>query len=131
MIRSEQQTSNRGNCHEKRKVNNPIHTMKQMTVLALGVFLTAQISAPAQVTFTQVTNGPVATDGGAFIGAAWGDFRNTGFLDLFVANWNVHTNVFYLNNGDGTFTKVAGRNPVLDPMTTSLARWEIMITTAT
>src|ERR1035441_2229374 len=66
------------------------------------------------VTFTQITTGDIVNDSGWFIFAAWGDFKNDGFLDLCVANWNNQTNVFYQNNGDGTFTKITGRNPVLD-----------------
>jgi hypothetical protein len=42
----------------------------------------------------------------AFNGSAWGDFNNDGWLDLFVANSAGNTNIFYRNNGNGTFTAV-------------------------
>lgn len=51
--------------------------------------------------------------------AAWGDFDQDGFLDLYVANYHkanpddpVNQDRFYRNDGDGTFTEVSG---LLDP----------------
>src|SRR4030095_16147460 len=64
-------------------------------------------------TFTKITTGPVATDGGDSSGCAWGDYDNDGFLDLFVGN-NPSFNALYRNNGDGTFTKVTNAAPALD-----------------
>jgi hypothetical protein len=92
------------------------HHMKTREILlsTMGTFLVAVAAAQAQTTFTQVTTGNIVNDSGLFVFAGWGDFKNDGFLDLFVANWNNQTNVFYQNNGDGTFTKITGRNPVLD-----------------
>src|SRR6266498_3683385 len=63
--------------------------------------------------FTRITTGPVATDGGDSSGAAWGDYDNDGFIDLFVAN-NPSLNALYRNNGDGTFSKVTNATPALD-----------------
>jgi len=41
-------------------------------------------------------------------GAAWFDFNNDGFLDLFIADWNrCNKNTLYLNNGNESFTNVS------------------------
>jgi hypothetical protein len=60
----------------------------------------------AQTTFTKITQGDIVNDlGNLFVRGVWGDFNNDSFLDLFV-NDKAGTNVLYLNNGNGTFTKV-------------------------
>lgn len=59
-------------------------------------------------TFTDVTlRAGVANRGGYGMGAAWGDYDNDGFLDLYVANYG--RSVLYHNNGNGTFTDVTER----------------------
>ena len=88
--------------------------MKTKHTLILGILVTALVTAHAQTTFTQITNGPIVTDLGNWVGCAWGDFHNTGFQDLVVANYSAGTNVYYQNNGDGTFTKVSQGAPVAD-----------------
>lgn len=85
---------------------------KNNIILASAIFLAALVSGHAQTTFTQITNGAIASDVGMFTGAVWGDFNNEGFLDLYVSNWAGHTNVFYRNNGDGTFTRITQGDPV-------------------
>lgn len=56
--------------------------------------------------FTKITTGEIVNDGGASVGSAWGDCDNDGDLDLLVSNDNNINEFFYLNNGNGTFTKV-------------------------
>src|SRR5439155_5896831 len=65
-------------------------------------------------TFTEVTDqaglGAISNNRAA----AWGDFNNDGYLDLYVVNSGNDTdgkgpNFLYRNNGNGTFTDVAAR----------------------
>jgi hypothetical protein len=52
-------------------------------------------------TFRKVTSGSLVHDGGKSWGAAWGDYDNDGFLDLFVVNSDPpEENFFYHNNGN-------------------------------
>ncbi len=56
--------------------------------------------------FTELTAaqvGPLVLDVGKFGACAWGDYDNDGHLDLFVVG---RSNIFYHNNGNGTFNKV-------------------------
>ena len=57
-------------------------------------------------TFTRVTNSTIATSGTNCEGAAWGDYDNDGYLDLFVAVGLGGNDLLYHNNGDGSFTKI-------------------------
>jgi hypothetical protein len=50
-------------------------------------------------TFTNVLNVAPVTNLGTWHGAAWGDYDNDGFLDLFAANWG-SPNALYRNNGN-------------------------------
>lgn len=47
--------------------------------------------------------------------AVWGDYDNDGLLDLYVSNYRGE-NFLYHNNGDGTFTEVAGELHVQKPL---------------
>lgn len=55
--------------------------------------------------FTKITEGDIVNDGGNSTGSSWGDYDNDGDLDLFVTNASNQNNFFYVNNGDGSFTK--------------------------
>ena len=61
-------------------------------------------------TFASVNQAPFSTDSGPSPAAAWGDYDNDGFLDLFIISGNFDSvtrrNFLYHNNGNGTFTKV-------------------------
>jgi hypothetical protein len=57
-------------------------------------------------TFTQITSGPIVTDIGTHRRAAWGDYNNDHYPDLYVTNFNNENDNLYLNNKNGTFTKI-------------------------
>ena len=55
--------------------------------------------------FIKVLNGDIVNDGGNSVGSSWGDYDNDGDMDLYVTNASDQNNFFYINNGDGTFTR--------------------------
>ncbi len=60
-------------------------------------------------TFTEIVEGDIVNDGTYSAGSDWGDIDNDGDLDLYVGtafSTGESNNLMYLNNGDGTFTKV-------------------------
>lgn len=67
--------------------------------------------------FTNVVDTVSATAGRSF-SSAWSDMDNDGDLDLFVTNsfmtGNLLLNFLYLNNGDGSFTRVDNTVPATD-----------------
>jgi hypothetical protein len=74
-------------------------------------------------TFTDVSEAAgIAGDSVTASGAAWADYDNDGYLDLFVANLN-QAPLLYHNNGDGTFTNVAAAEGITGAMTSESACW--------
>jgi len=56
-------------------------------------------------TFALISEATPSQGVGRSIGSTWADYDNDGDQDLFVPNGNGQNNAFYINNGDGTFTK--------------------------
>ncbi|MHC1766306.1 MAG: CRTAC1 family protein [Verrucomicrobiia bacterium] len=57
-------------------------------------------------TFIKITQGAWVTDSGNGTPAAWGDYDNDGYLDLYVGNSNNGNDFLYHNNRDGTMTRI-------------------------
>jgi hypothetical protein len=62
-------------------------------------------------TFTKIITGEIVNESAASYGAYWADVDNDGWPDLFIANafgasLPPDQNCLFMNNGDGTFTKV-------------------------
>ncbi|PYI84020.1 MAG: hypothetical protein DME26_13870 [Verrucomicrobia bacterium] len=55
---------------------------------------------------TTVTASPVVIDGKDEYQAAWSDYDNDGWPDLFMSGIDSGGNFLYHNNGDGTFTRI-------------------------
>lgn len=72
--------------------------------------------------FTRILDGDIVNDTDWSLGAAWADYDNDGFLDLYVANYTGQ-NRLYHNNGDGTFTKITSGAIVTDNFDTYSASW--------
>jgi hypothetical protein len=79
-------------------------------------------------TFTQITDGPIATDTGYFMSCSWVDFDNDGWLDLFIAAdplGDPHglKNRLYRNQGDGTFVQMTSGHLVTDSARVAGSSW--------
>ncbi len=68
----------------------------------------------ADGSFTKLAGLNIVANGGNSTSSNWEDIDNDGDFDLFIANWGNQNNFLYINNGDGTFTKVAGQNVATD-----------------
>ena len=96
--------------------NIALHHVGAYTVIASNVNGTATSNAATldvDPTFTKVTTGLIATEGGDSSGCAWGDFDNDGWADLFVGN-GTSRSFLYRNNRDGTFVKLTNAVPATE-----------------
>jgi ASPIC and UnbV/FG-GAP-like repeat/Immunoglobulin domain len=77
-------------------------------------------------TFTKITEGPGGDIGNSW-GAAWGDYDNDGFIDLFVAQSGPDISpalqFLYHNNRDGTFSRVTNGTVAAVESTGFAAAW--------
>jgi hypothetical protein len=84
-------------------------------------------------TFTKMTSdrvGSLVSDGPSNT-AAWGDYDNDGYLDLYVTRWGIDENghfvgaknLLYHNNGDGSFTRILTGTPVNDVADSASCAW--------
>lgn len=77
-------------------------------------------------TFTKIAEGSIVNDVAIGSGAAWADYDNDGFLDLFVANGGGNTeqaNSLYRNNRDGRFTRITEGPLVTEVALSAVAAW--------
>lgn len=66
---------------------------------------------------------PVNTNSNSETGS-FGDYDMDGYVDLYVSNsFNVLNNLFYHNNGDGTFTEISNIGPVNDQFSSRSVNW--------
>ena len=75
--------------------------------------------------FTKVETEPFISDVSSCSGANWGDVDNDGDLDLFVSTGQLgmYQNWFYMNNGDGTFSKITDSPLVNEATWSSGSAW--------
>ena len=74
-----------------------------------------QLMETATATFAEITTGVLATDVRDSQVLSWADYDNDGDLDVYVARDNAHTNLYYRNDGSGTFTSVTSGAFVTTP----------------
>ncbi|MFN8368102.1 MAG: FG-GAP-like repeat-containing protein [Candidatus Kapaibacterium sp.] len=56
-------------------------------------------------TFTTILDNPLVQDSAPFDGATFADIDNDGDIDAFFVTWYGKPNYFYINNGNGSFTR--------------------------
>lgn len=73
-------------------------------------------------TFSRILTGDIVNDNGWSLGASWADYDNDGLVDLYVANFD-GPNCLHKNNGSGTFTRILNGSPVTDVAASYGAYW--------
>lgn len=73
--------------------------------------------------FTALASDSIVLDNKPSDGASWADTDNDGDPDCFVVNWYNMNNLFYINNGTGSFTKINSGPPVNDLGYSETASW--------
>lgn len=73
--------------------------------------------------FTAVIGDPIVNDQKPSDGSTWADADNDGDPDCFVANWYNINNLYYENNGNGTFTANTSNDPSTDLGYSETAAW--------
>ena len=74
--------------------------------------------------FVSIQNDPIVNYIGYSHGAAWADYDNDGYLDMFIADFfSTRFNKLYHNNGDGTFSEVESSPVVTDAGSSVSAAW--------
>jgi hypothetical protein len=100
-----------------------------VVVADLSGSVTSKVAAlEVDATFTKITAGNIVNDGGFSQSAAWGDYDEDGFIDLFVANWGSPEGgngggFLYHNERNGTFTRILSRPPVETTEWITSASW--------
>lgn len=84
------------------------------TITLFSLFTIFSSNSLFSQTFTKITSGDIVNDGQYSEGSYWFDYNNDAYLDLFVANIVNQNNMLFLNNGNGTFTKITSGPVVTD-----------------
>lgn len=74
-------------------------------------------------TFARVIGDPIVADGGSSWSGSWGDYDNDGDPDVAVINSGGEKNAFYVNNGNGSFTRDSLAAFANDPGWGASAAW--------
>lgn len=77
-------------------------------------------------TFNNVSVAANISDLNSGKSAAWGDYNNDGFLDLYVVNGGAECDILYRNEGNGTFTDITGLASISDTSDGRGAAWADM-----